>query len=553
MLLFTVVRIRGPSNFICRYLMSFGNNAPVSTGKLEKLPLIWALIAFGLIFVLLLYVFQDGLEYMVAKWEQEEYSHGYMIPLVALLLIAQRAPVLQQEEFKGSWLGTWLFLAGFCLFVIGELSSLFTLLHYGFLTCIVGAILALTGLNVGRHIWAALLYLVFMIPLPNFLYFNLSSELQLISSSIGVAVIRLFDISVFLEGNVIDLGSMKLQVVEACSGLRYLFPLMSFGFLIAYLFKAPLWQRALIFLSTIPITVLMNSFRIAVIGITVNVWGKSAAEGFLHDFEGWIVFMSCLALLTFEIWLLHKITNKQCSLLDQIDLTIPSLEEIKPLGSKLQSANWPLLICLLITLLAVPVKHTAEKRVEDIPDRLMFTTLPLFKGPWMGRESHLETQIAEALKVSDYIVADYSHSDGGPTINFYIAYYNSQRKGASIHSPRSCIPGGGWQITSFDQRELHNLTAIDGSPLRINRAIIEKGEYRSLVYYWFQQRGRIITNEYLAKWYLFWDSLTKNRTDGALIRLVAQVPDTTDINEIDKKFAQFLEDFNPLLPSYIPN
>jgi exosortase len=105
-----------------------------------------------------------------------------------------------------------------------------------------------------------LLLLGLMIPLPTFLYQGLSAQMQLISSQIGVAIIRLFNISVFLEGNVIDLGNYKLQVAEACNGLRYLFPLMALGFIAAYLFKGALWKRAVIFLSTIPITILMNSF-----------------------------------------------------------------------------------------------------------------------------------------------------------------------------------------------------------------------------------------------------------------------------------------------------
>ena len=126
-----------------------------------------------------------------------------------------------------------------------------------------------------------------------------------------MAVIRLFDISVYLEGNVIDLGVYQLQVVEACSGLRYLFPLMSFGFLISYIYRGPVWQKVVIFLSTIPITVVMNSFRIGVIGVTVEHFGIAAAEGFLHDFEGWIVFMACLGFLLFEIWILYMFSERK--------------------------------------------------------------------------------------------------------------------------------------------------------------------------------------------------------------------------------------------------
>ncbi len=102
--------------------------------------------------------------------------------------------------------------------------------------------LALVGRQVFRIIWVPMLILLFMIPLPRFLYNNISAQLQLISSGIGVWFIRLFGISVFLEGNVIDLGALKLQVAEACDGLRYLFPLMTLGFILAYFFKAAFWK-----------------------------------------------------------------------------------------------------------------------------------------------------------------------------------------------------------------------------------------------------------------------------------------------------------------------
>ena len=112
---------------------------------------------------------------------------------------------------------------------------------------------------------------------------------------------RLFGVSVYLEGNVIDLGVYKLQVAEACDGLRYLFPLMTIGFLIAYFFKATFWKRALLFLSSIPITILMNSFRVGTIGVMVEHWGVRMAEGFLHEFQGWMVFMASGALMMLSL------------------------------------------------------------------------------------------------------------------------------------------------------------------------------------------------------------------------------------------------------------
>jgi EpsI family protein len=172
------------------------------------------------------------------------------------------------------------------------------------------------------------------------------------------------------------------------------------------------------------------------------------------------------------------------------------------------------------------------------------------QGQWMGQESAIEASVLDELKLTDYIKADYRRGSHELPVNFYIAYYQSQRKGSSIHSPRSCIPGGGWVISDLSQLALTDV-AVAGD-LTLNRLVIQKGKSRQLVYYWFDQRGRTITNEYLAKWYLFWDSLTQQRSDGALVRLVTPVPENSDIKDADQLLQDFLKDFYPLLPDYIP-
>jgi EpsI family protein len=136
-------------------------------------------------------------------------------------------------------------------------------------------------------------------------------------------------------------------------------------------------------------------------------------------------------------------------------------------------------------------------------------------------------------------------------VNFYVAYYASQRKGESAHSPRSCIPGGGWEIASLTQRDVDGVS-VAGQPLRVNRVLIQKGDSKQVVYYWFQQRGRIITNEYLVKWYLFWDALTRNRTDGALVRLVASVGPGQNEQEADAQLSTFAASVSSPLEKYIP-
>ena len=501
--------------------------------------------------IALVFVFYDGLEFMVKRWESDEYSHGYMIPLVALFMLWQRLPRLADVTVKPAWLGLLLMLVALAGGALGELSSLYTIIQYSFLLAIYALAISILGWRGSWVIWAPLAYLIFMIPLPSFLYNNLSQQLQLISSELGVWVIRLFGVSVFLEGNVIDLGTYQLQVVEACSGLRYLFPLMSFGFLIAYLYQGPRWHKWVIFLSTLPITVLMNSFRIGVIGVTVKHWGTEAAEGFLHDFEGWVVFMACLGLLGLEIWLLNLFSRNRQSISELINLDYPTPAELKSaLPASLSRINPVLIASVVLILVAIPLGHSLNDRVEVVPERDPFARFPLLQGEWMGQESAIEAPVLDALKLSDYIKADYRRGSHELPVNFYIAYYESQRKGSSIHSPRSCIPGGGWVIASLTQLPMDSVSGAED--LTVNRLVIQKENVRQLVYYWFDQRGRVITNEYLAKWYLFWDSLTQHRTDGALVRLTTPVPENTDINDADQRLRDFIKDFYPLLPDYIP-
>jgi len=136
-------------------------------------------------------------------------------------------------------------------------------------------------------------------------------------------------------------------------------------------------------------------------------------------------------------------------------------------------------------------------------------------------------------------------------VNLYIAYYASQRTGQSAHSPRSCLPGGGWRILDFGQREVAGVVR-DGVPLRVNRAVVQQGSSRELVYYWFEERGRNITNEYLVKWYLLEDALLRNRTDGALVRLITPVAENERVAVADARLAQFSATVLPVLQSYVP-
>ncbi|MBL8200274.1 MAG: VPLPA-CTERM-specific exosortase XrtD [Chromatiales bacterium] len=506
---------------------------------------------FILAFALLLFTFRDGLINMLGWWESPEYSHGYLIPLISLYLLSVRLITLEQANPAPSWVGVGVVVAGLAGFLLGELSALFIIVQYSFVLVLWGIVLTQVGWRGIKVLWPVLVFLLFMVPLPAFIQFNLSSTLQLISSDLGTAILRLMGLSVYLEGNVIDLGVYKLQVVDACAGLRYLFPLMSFGMLCAVVLKGPAWQRILLFASSAPIAIVMNSFRIAVTGVLVNRFGTEAAEGFLHYFEGWVVFTICLVLMFLLMTALAKLSGQKLD--DVLDFELPTRASLQGLGALLRP-NRPLTGVVLLLALAGAASFFIANREEIIPARTTLTSFPLTLGEWRGREGEIAREQLDELKLTDYVIATYNRPGAAAPVELYVAYYDSQRKGASIHSPRACLPGGGWAIEEFSQVPVPGAgpEVMGGDALTVNRSLISLGDQRMLVYYWFQGRGRIITNEYLAKWYIFWDSLTRNRTDGALVRVITIVPDVSQIAAADERLREFIVLAAPRLSYHIP-
>ena len=506
-------------------------------------------------------VFQGTFSYLFGFWQRAEYSHGFLIPLISAYLLWRQRARFAQMSWRTSWSGVALALAGLAIYFLGRLASIAALDAYALVIVIAGCVLGVMGWEAFKVALVPLALLFLMNPIPRFFYNNLSLKLQLLSSQLGVALMRLFGVSVYLEGNVIDLGNYKLQVADACSGLNYLFPLMTLGVIIAYLFKGKAWMRWFLFLSTIPITIFMNSLRVGVIGVLVDRFGIAQAEGFLHWFEGWVIFIVSLLLLLAAAWALLRLTGDRRSLREALTPDAPPASTAAPLVRPRELGK-PAVVVLLVLLAAVLPARALPQRSEVQPRRANFAEFPLRVGDWHGRRSTLEPIYLDTLKLDDYVLVDFVRADAGgepprsaaatQPVNLYVAYYASQRGGQSAHSPRSCLPGGGWNILDFGPHEVPAAGA-NGTALRVNRAIVQYGSERQLVYYWFQERGRNITSEYLVKWYLFEDALMRNRTDGALVRLITPLRQNEAVSAADERLTRFSTSVLPALASYLPN
>jgi exosortase D (VPLPA-CTERM-specific) len=509
----------------------------------------WAAF-FALLALLVAAAYPSLLWMLEHEWfGSEEYSHGVLIPLLAAYFVRQRADAFALPG-RGHAFGVAFVALGMAAVLIGNLSTIHTVTQYGFLIGVFGIVAATFGIDVLRRLTLPLLVLVFMIPLPSFLYQPLSGELQLVSSQLGVALIRAFGISVLLHGNVIDLGTYQLQVLEACNGLRYLFPLASLGYLFGYLYRGPTWQRVVLVAASVPITIGLNSFRIAVIGVTVEHWGTAAAEGFLHQFEGWAVFMVCVLCLLLVAKALARMRGYRGPLPGAFDTTLPT----PPPQFRHPAIGAPWAVAAAMGLIALTIVLTQTRLHGETTvrlDRRSYAEFPLdLGGTWSGRREVLEQRYLDALQLDDYVMANYSSAASTPPVNFYSAFYASQLAGRSAHSPRSCLPGDGWQIMQLDTVELRD--PVSGRPVPVNRVVIGRGHDTQLVYYWFEQRGRVVADEYLVKWYILVDALRSRRTDGALVRLITPVDPRHGIGAADAALGDVFARVKDRLPPFVP-
>ena len=495
-------------------------------------------------------LFGFGLAGLAEAWSRPEFSHGPVIPCLSFYMFLhelKRVPPAA-APVDDRWPGVLVVAAALLLALLGNLVQIDDLVFYALIVWVAGLILTGFGWRRGIVFWPSVLHLVFMLPLPQFLYWQVNTTLQFLSSEIGVGFVRLAGVPVFLDGNIIDLGVYKLQVAEACSGLRYLFPIMSFTYVFAVLYRGPVWHKLVLLLSAVPLAVMMNAVRIGVIGLLVDRFGIAQAEGFLHAFEGWVVFLACIAILFGMAKAMQLLSGDRRRLGDALDLDFSGLGH--PLARVRATAPSRALVavaCLTATLSAAWA--LAPAREAQAAPREPFALFPLTLDGWQGSAAALAPGIEYVLGADDYLAAFYRAPGEAEGVDVFLSYYLSQTDGSAIHSPEVCLPGAGWEVAAI---EPVTVALPSGASLRLNRALIQKGLERQLVYYWFEGRGRRLTGDFAAKFYTLADSLTRGRTDGGLVRLITPVGAGEAEAAAEARLQRFLAAGLDRLPRFIP-
>lgn len=229
-------------------------------------------------------------------------------------------------------------------------------------------------------------------------------------------------------------------------------------------------------------------------------------------------------------------------------------------GGAPRAKKWPFVTAVAMLASAWALLHSLS-HAEPMVTKKPFSDFPVaLPGGWEGREISMDQEILKALKPTDHMLRSYVRTLPGPEaiqrvssterslpVLLYAGFYGSQRTGLTYHSPKNCLPGSGWQVIEADYVTV-SPQAIP--PVTINKILIQKGLDKQLILYWYHDRGRVIATELDGKLYLVWDAVTKNRTDGALVRISVPVTDSADISL--EHGLSFLEDVWPVLADYMP-
>lgn len=259
---------------------------------------------------LLILLYYPVLKPMVTEWVNDEsMGHAFFVPLVAGYAAWLNREKILAAPVKPCWPALTLVLWGFCQMLLGFLGADFFLARTAFLITIWGVVWTLAGTAVLRTLAFPLLVLIFMIRIPLFVYQQITFPLQSLASSVASRSLELLGIPVLQDGHILQLPSKRLEVVEACSGIRSLLSLTFLSVAYGHLFERRLWMKVVLLLATVPIAIVANAGRVTLTGI-FSEYKPDMAEGAYHSFEGWVIFMVELVALVSMHRLLCRFTDR---------------------------------------------------------------------------------------------------------------------------------------------------------------------------------------------------------------------------------------------------
>jgi exosortase D (VPLPA-CTERM-specific) len=477
---------------------------------------------------------------MVQQWYQDEnYSHGFIVPLIAGYFLYTRWDQLKDAPVTRCNAGLALVLFGLLELMIGWLGTEYFSMRSSLIVILAGLVLFLFGKGVFRIALVSLAYLFFMIPVPYIIYDAAAFPLKIFVTKVSVATLKAIGIVVMREGNIIMFPDLTLEVADACSGIRSLISLLALAVAYAFFLRISPLRRLLLICAAVPIAIFTNSIRVIVTGILAQHWGAKAAEGFFHEFAGMVVFALAMAMLV-----------SLGALLNRGNAEAPGSEPqgtapVWAAGGR-ETGSMALKFVSVFLLLIAGALYLNLHEDLQVPMNKPLEQFPTVVSGWrMTQEYPMTPDIQKVLMATDTLSRSYTTADG-KTVDIYIGYHGGGKESGEIHSPKHCLPGSGWQEVSTKSR----LLDVSGTKINLVQAVYQKGDSREMFLYWFQVQAKTISDEYSLKLAEIINSIINRRRDASFIRI--SLPYGTDELGAAATGERFIGDFMPAIHEFLP-
>jgi exosortase D (VPLPA-CTERM-specific) len=521
-----------------------------------------------LIALAVLIVYLSVIVGLVKQWFNDgNYSHGLIIPFVVGFIVWKEFRKLQTlsrgPEFS---LGLLIVFLGLIMLLVGTLGSELLSQRVSLLVVLAGTVIYFFGRRVLFTLSVPFALLLLAIPIPQIIFNKIAFPLQLLATRAAHAFIVLYGVPSERKGNVIELvtiggSKVALEVAEACSGIRTLMTLMTLGLIYAYftreerpvinerfhdIYKDPnLWRTVILILCTVPIALITNAGRVLLTGIATYYYGQQILESWWHDAFGWVTFGIAFIFLIAVSWALAKLRFKKSR-----DFKLSRSGET-PFSERIRRVeDWHIASLVIALATAGLAINWLGNRPPPKTERLPFSQFPsrISNAMRMGADTKFNPQTEQILGASDYVMRNYIE----PTrkFNLYIGYYETQRSGMTYHSPQNCLPGSGWEMSDGQAVEI---SSYAGTSFNANRYIVQQGDDRRVMIYWYQGRGRTNTSEYRDKLDTIIDSITTGRSDGSMVRVLAPVYAGETDAEALAAAKNFAAGVYEVIPRFVPD
>lgn len=526
--------------------MSFSNENCKAANRSPQGSWVQYVVPLALFFLTFYLLYQDGLVWLAEIWGHNDYSHGYLVPLISIYIIWEQRKRYSLLSLTPAYLAAAsVFLFSLALLLISQSSAFIQLETASLFLIIPGILLFLFGWGVTRAALLPWLYLSFALPWFDLFLGRVQPLFQRISAFLGVKLLSLF-YPVFLRDIHIQLPSINMEVAKECSGVNFFISVLAIGVPLVYLTQRR-WSRAILVLGLgLLITMLANALRIAMAGVMGENFGPELLHGPAHILQGWFVAWFGWAGLFLVNWLFIKKSDNNTPRLYEHWQT-HAIPDARP-GQIVKISPKPLYAISCLFSLCAIIAYFLSPHPVPLPAPLA-STLPLKIGSWQGAGTSWLDKKSLFPGADDQLERRYQSNQTTPPVYFYIAYFNKQTEQKRLIRQLS-LPLHKKTVTV-------NLTdsTSGNSPAKVNRTTLIQNDISYDVFFWYQfPHGKTVTSQNQARLTALQNGILHQQNNGAIILVGVRKTDgnMNTSTELPKSIIEFLKDAGPEITGLIP-